>query len=180
MTTRPTTQPVPAPARTRRRAAFAGAAGLALAAVLSGCGSASVPVREPGAGGSPSAPSSPSASATVQHPTTGATDLKISMDDGKGRTTDWTLVCSPNGNRGTHPHPDAACTALVDGGTEALTPVKKGLVCTEIYGGPQTAEITGTYAGAQVLARLTRANGCEISRWNMLKGVLPALPNGPM
>lgn len=48
-------------------------------------------------------------------------------------------------------------------------------ICTEIYGGPQEATITGTLAGQPVDARVTRNNGCEIDTWDrMLAGVLPA------
>jgi hypothetical protein len=43
-----------------------------------------------------------------------------------------------------------------------------------VYGGPQTARITGTWEGGPVDATLSRTNGCEIARWKALRGLLPA------
>jgi hypothetical protein len=42
------------------------------------------------------------------------------------------------------------------------------VACTQIYGGDQLATITG--AGVQ--ASFSRANGCEIARWDALRPVL--------
>ena len=39
-------------------------------------------------------------------------------------------------------------------------------MCTEIYGGPQTATVTGTFRGEPVSAEFSRTNGCEIARWD--------------
>ena len=46
--------------------------------------------------------------------------------------------------------------------------MKKGTVCTEIYGGPQVALIVGTVDGRRVWARVQRRDGCEVARWNRL------------
>jgi hypothetical protein len=48
--------------------------------------------------------------------------------------------------------------------------------CTEIYGGPGKATVTGTLDGAAVNATFTRSNGCEIARWEKMVqlGLLPA------
>ena len=59
-------------------------------------------------------------------------------------------------------------------GDSALPPVPKGTMCTQVYGGPETATITGTWRGRQINSQFSRTNGCEISRWNALTGVLPA------
>ncbi|HST85401.1 MAG TPA: SSI family serine proteinase inhibitor [Kineosporiaceae bacterium] len=99
------------------------------------------------------------------------TDLTIVSDDGKGKTETWTLTCDPAG--GTHPTPEAACAALTGKGTTAMPAVAKDKICTQIYGGPQTAKITGTWRGEAVNASFSRKNGCEISRWQSLKGLLP-------
>jgi hypothetical protein len=41
-------------------------------------------------------------------------------------------------------------------------------VCTQIYGGPQEALVTGTVRGDRVWVRFSRRDGCEIDRWNRL------------
>jgi hypothetical protein len=47
-----------------------------------------------------------------------------------------------------------------------------GRMCAEIYGGPQTARITGTVAGTRVRVEITRADGCGIDDWNRLVWLL--------
>jgi hypothetical protein len=107
-----------------------------------------------------------------------STDLTIVVDDGTGKTTTWKLSCDPPG--GTHPTPAAACAVLAAKGRTALPPVPKDMMCTQIFGGPQTAKITGTWLGKPVDSSLSRANGCEISRWKALEGLLPKVPGaGP-
>jgi hypothetical protein len=58
-------------------------------------------------------------------------------------------------------------------GATALPAVPKDQMCTQVFGGPETATITGTWRGKPVMSRLSRINGCEISRWNALNGLLP-------
>ena len=131
---------------------------LALATLFAaGCGATS------GQTVTPKAPPSETAAST-------STDLTIVVDD-NGKTETWTLTCDPAG--GTHPHPDAACSALAAKGRIAMPPVAKDVMCTQIYGGPQTAKITGTWRGEPVSASFSRHNGCEISRWKALEGLLP-------
>jgi hypothetical protein len=99
------------------------------------------------------------------------TDLTITSDDGNGKAETWTLTCDPAG--GTHPDPAAACAALEAKGKTAMPPVPADAMCTQQFGGPQTAKITGTWKGEPVDASFARTNGCEISRWEALKGLLP-------
>jgi hypothetical protein len=47
------------------------------------------------------------------------------------------------------------------------------MMCTQNYGGPETARIVGTWAGRPVDARFSKRNGCEIGRWWTLTGLLP-------
>jgi len=47
-----------------------------------------------------------------------------------------------------------------------------GLLCTEVYGGPEVARISGKIAGQQVNAVINRTNGCGISDWNNLAALL--------
>jgi hypothetical protein len=83
----------------------------------------------------------------------------------------WSLECEPA--TGSHPDPAAACTALDSVDRSVFEPVPDDTACTEIFGGPQRAEITGTLDGEPVDATFTRANGCEIERWDTLEAVLP-------
>jgi hypothetical protein len=55
-----------------------------------------------------------------------------------------------------------------------LPPVGKDRACAEIYGGPQTAHINGTWQGQPVDSRLSRVNACEMARWDALAGLVPA------
>jgi subtilisin inhibitor-like len=80
-----------------------------------------------------------------------------------------TLTCDPAS--GSHPDPQAACAVLARH-EEALEPVPPDVACTEIYGGPQRAEVEGTAAGGEVHAELNRTNGCEIDRWERLAPLL--------
>lgn len=100
-----------------------------------------------------------------------ATRLSIVVDDGSGARTTWQLSCPPPA--GTHPDPEAACRALEEHGAQALPPVPKDRMCTQVYGGAQTAAITGTWQGRPVHSNLSLKNGCEIGRWRLLQGLLP-------
>jgi hypothetical protein len=44
-------------------------------------------------------------------------------------------------------------------------PTPRGTACTQLFGGPQTATVTGTWDGERIDARFSRNNGCEIARW---------------
>ena len=101
-----------------------------------------------------------------------APQLVIVVDDGSGTKTTWELSCDPVG--GTHPEPDAACQALTEHGETALAAVPDDQMCTQQYGGPETATINGTWQGKPVKSTLSRKNGCEIARWDALKDVLAA------
>ena len=57
-----------------------------------------------------------------------------------------------------------------------FAPTDPGQACTEIYGGPGKATVTGTLDGAAVNATFTRSNGCAIARWEKMVslGLIPA------
>lgn len=93
------------------------------------------------------------------------------VDDGAGNVVTTTLTCEPVG--GDHPDAAGACAGIAAaGGAAAFAPADPSLACTEIYGGPQTATVTGTVNGAAVDASFSRANGCEIARWEALVALL--------
>lgn len=71
---------------------------------------------------------------------------------------------------------EAACRALLD--DEVVTWLVDGpdpyQICTEIYGGDDTATITGTVDDTEIDAAVDRVNGCAIAAWDELLGdVLP-------
>jgi hypothetical protein len=90
---------------------------------------------------------------------------------GQTPTRSYTLTCAPLG--GTLPHRAAACRALARS-RAPFAPTPKGVACTQIYGGPQEALVTGQFRGALVHARFNRRNGCEIERWNRVAFLFPA------
>ena len=104
--------------------------------------------------------------------TPGQSRLVVTVTDASGgppRT--WTLTCDPPG--GVHPDPAAACRTL-DLAPAPFAPVPADSMCTQVYGGPETATIEGTWRGEPVRAAYKRTDGCEIARWNALAAVLGA------
>jgi hypothetical protein len=100
----------------------------------------------------------------------GPTTLEISVSArGEGPTKTWTLRC-PSG--GTLPNAARACSRLLRL-DDPFAPVPKDVACTEIYGGPQVAEVRGTFRGRRVNTRFSRTDGCEISRWNTVRFLFP-------
>jgi hypothetical protein len=128
-------------------------------------GPAASPSGAPGStSGTPGGPASPGAGA--------GTALRITVTDADGRRTTTRLACDPPG--GNHPAPAAACRALSAAGARALPPVPPDRACTQVYGGDELAVVTGRWRGRSVEARFSRVNGCEIDRWDALRGLLPA------
>jgi hypothetical protein len=73
----------------------------------------------------------------------------------------------------TLPDPAAALAAVERYGEDIFFP-KPGppKLCTQQYGGPQVAVVTGTFHGRTVEAVFTRTDGCEISRWKIMGPLL--------
>jgi hypothetical protein len=87
-----------------------------------------------------------------------------------GARHSWTLRCNPVA--GTLPHRATACARLAKI-AHPFAPVPPGVACSDIYGGPQTAFVTGTFRGARVRAQFNRRNGCEVERWNRVRFLFP-------
>jgi hypothetical protein len=108
--------------------------------------------------------------------TSATTSLTVTFWSNGANTTDreqWTLRCDPPG--GTLPRPRIACRRLAEGGPKLLAPLGPNTMCTQIYGGPQTARVVGRVASARVSAGFSRKDGCQIARWNRLSPwLLPA------
>ena len=99
------------------------------------------------------------------------TELTVVVAGTGGGRQRYSLTCDPAG--GDHPAPAAACRAL-DALDDPFAPVPADQACTEIYGGPQTASVTGTLRGEPVDAEFDRTNGCQIDRWDAHAALLGA------
>jgi subtilisin inhibitor-like len=109
----------------------------------------------------------------------GRTALRITVQAGPtGRVHTTTLRCAPAS--GSVAHPTLACRRLRAGGRALFAPTPAGTACTQIYGGPQTATVTGLLAGKPLTARFARRDGCEVARWSRVAFLLgPLPPAGP-
>ncbi|GAB3460719.1 hypothetical protein GCM10027519_21540 [Kineococcus endophyticus] len=111
--------------------------------------------------------STPSGSAAA---TSGDT-LTVVVDDGTGAQTTWTLTCADGVVGGDHPDAQNACDAIA-AAKSPWAPVPKDMACTQVYGGAQTATVTGTWRGERVDARYARNDGCQIARWDRIAPLL--------
>ncbi|SOE03321.1 SSI family serine proteinase inhibitor [Blastococcus haudaquaticus] len=100
--------------------------------------------------------------------------LQITVDPGDGAAPQtYTLVC--DGTDGAaHPDPAAACAHL-ETLDDPFAPLPDDVACTQQYGGPQTASVTGRWDAAAVDRTFSRTDGCRIAQWDGLGPLLPAL-----
>ncbi|MEA2290431.1 MAG: hypothetical protein QOD55_2428 [Solirubrobacteraceae bacterium] len=59
-----------------------------------------------------------------------------------------------------------------------LTTAPPRRACTQIYGGPERARVTGSIGGRRVARAFSRTNGCQIADWTRAVPLLPR-PSGP-
>jgi hypothetical protein len=57
------------------------------------------------------------------------------------------------------------CGTVAEFDAKVFEPTPGDTACTQQYGGPEKATVTGTFRGEQVDAQFSRENGCEIARW---------------
>jgi len=153
------------------------AAGLMAACTAApGPGGASSGAPAPDTETSVPAPATPSAPAPSAGPGAGNAELAILVKPSESEPAiSYTLVCR-NGvpaAESKHPAAEAACAALKNNAA-LLSPPTKGSAqaCTEQYGGPQRATVTGTVDETPIDATFARTNGCEISAWNAAQDIL--------
>ena len=99
-----------------------------------------------------------------------ATQLTVRVDpdgDGPEAAREERISCA-------QPPEGAACAAAADLRAADLEPVPGDMACTEQFGGPETATVTGTLRDREVDARFSRENGCEIARWDKVAPLLQA------
>lgn len=107
--------------------------------------------------------------------------VKIVVEHPEAETVTYELACFgdtatliPDPTDGVRA--DRACTALADAAIEQYLAqgADPGEICTEIYGGPDLATITGMLNGQDIDRSVDRSNGCGIDRWDvLLADVLP-------
>jgi hypothetical protein len=113
------------------------------------------------------ADSAGSSSGSGSDPATKLTITVWPLGEG-GPRRQWTLRCDPAG--GSLPSSAKACARLT---ARMLAPLPRDTICTQIYGGPQSARVQGKLDGRRVDARFGRANGCEIHRWEVAGFLFP-------
>ena len=134
-----------------------GAIAVLLLAVLAGCASGGGAGSDGGAGGG-----------TQQ----AENDLRIELDRGDGSPVErYSLICAGSVD-GDLPDAEAACAHL-QGLDDPFAPLPADTICTEQYGGPQTASVTGLWRGEPVDLTLSRTDGCRITQWDRLGPLLP-------
>lgn len=161
-------------AHTARSRLAVTAALLSLAALLAACSQAT-----PGgaASSAPASSSPPSAAATTA--AAARVDLTITLTEAPGATPRvFRLVADGATPSAASNLPDsAAALAAVEQHGEKMffalpDPTR---VCTQQYGGPEIAVVTGWFDDQEVNASFSRTDGCEISRWQALAPLFGAL-----
>ena len=105
-----------------------------------------------------------------------------SASGGSAPVTRLTVRVDPDG-KGPEPAKQARISCDADGRGEGCAaaaglrpadfePTAADLACTEQFGGPQTAEVSGTLEGERVEGSFSRRDGCEMARWDKLAAVL--------
>ena len=107
--------------------------------------------------------------------------LTVVVDGGEFDRLTYTVTCGAAGAATVVPEvpgvdPASACERLRDPAVVELlvSGPPQDRLCTEVYGGPQVATITGRLAGEAVQAEVSRVDGCQIDTWDrLLAGFLP-------
>ncbi|GAA3319442.1 serine protease inhibitor [Arthrobacter ramosus] len=103
-------------------------------------------------------------------------ELTITLTEAPG-AVDYEFVLLGSGGAvsegSTLPDPRAALAAVEQFGEEIFFPVPRpDRICTQQYGGPQVALVTGRFRGREVSSRFSRTDGCEIARWRTMAALL--------
>ncbi|MEC7672657.1 MAG: hypothetical protein VX525_03810 [Actinomycetota bacterium] len=108
-------------------------------------------------------------------------DLSISFTDAAGNLAEYRLACLGDTASFTGDFPPgvdaaAACLSVATATARMLLDpdVMVDRMCTEIYGGPETAAIGGLLDGIEVDYEINRTNGCGIDDWErVFAGLIP-------
>jgi hypothetical protein len=116
-------------------------------------------------------PASPSADATPELDL----DLTVALTHAPGGPEHTFILVSRSGEliESSLPDPAAAMAAVGRFGERIFFPEPgPPKLCTQQYGGPQVAVVTGTFNGRHVNCRFSLTDGCEIARWRALSPLL--------
>ncbi|QBI19805.1 hypothetical protein ER308_09715 [Egibacter rhizosphaerae] len=116
-----------------------------------------------------------------------AAEIEIAVQpDEDATTTEYALRCGDDpGWSGDAPTDraelpaDEVCDDLPDR-IEAAREALAAETCTQEYGGPQTASVTGVMDGEDVHLDVHRTDGCGIGAWEALQPLLGPAENGEM
>jgi hypothetical protein len=112
----------------------------------------------------------PSSSSSTPEPS--ADELVVELDRGEGSEPErYTLTCAGT-VAGDLPDAATVCAHL-RGLEDPFRPVGADAMCTQQFGGPQTARVTGRWDGKPVDLQLSRTDGCRIAQWDRLGALLP-------
>ena len=143
--------------------------------VLTACASGDGRSGAGSTAGSPSAATSSGAASSSPGATgDGRTDddLQVEVDRGDGSPVErYRLTCA-GPVAGTLPDVAGACAHLA-GLTDPFAPLAADAACAQVYGGPQTAHVTGRWHGSAVELRLARTDACHTAQWDHLGPLLP-------
>ena len=106
-------------------------------------------------------------------PSASSTDITITLDadgPGGGKPQTETIVCEGSGGTS-----HAACPVVEAIPPDAGAAVPPDTACTELYGGPDVLKVEGVLNGQNIDATFTRANGCEIERFDRFVPLLQEL-----
>jgi hypothetical protein len=124
------------------------------------------------------APSPGPATGPSAGPGEGNAELAITVKPSAGEPeVHYTLVCVSGvpDSESKHPNAEAGCAALKENAALLAPPaLRTDQACTEQYGGPQEATVTGVVDGVPVDDAFKRTNGCEISSWNAAQDIIGA------
>ena len=158
-------------------------------ALMASCGSSGGSAGGPSADPSAAAPGSAAPGSADGGTLPGEDAVTITVDAGDGtEPARYTLTCAgpasggsdeePGGavTQGSLPDPEAACAQLRSQ-PDPFAELPADVMCTQLFGGPQTAVIAGDWAGQPVRLELSRTDGCRIAQWDRLAALLPG-PTG--
>jgi hypothetical protein len=156
-------------------------AGLAIAATACGGSTSGTPVGDASTTTSPASTTTTTATTTTAPPVTtpvGVASLDITIGT-KDTPAEFTaaLTCGEKASATGYLADTAqdACDLLASS-DEARSRLIDGppadRACTEIYGGGEVADITGTLDGSPVSTTVNRADGCGIADWDLLRPIL--------
>ena len=119
----------------------------------------------------PATPDSPSSSAPAGAPI--PADLTVSVDDGSGTTSAFTLTCVPE--VGSTPTPRERAVPSRPPALRRSARPRRTRCAPSSTAARETATVKGTLDGQPVSAEFSRTDGCQIGRWDLLSALFGAV-----